>query len=358
MVIRELTIAGRRIADDTEPFVIAEIGHNHAGSIETAKRMFKIAAEIGVSAVKLQKRSLKDLYTKKLLGQSYDTEHSYARTYGGHREALEFGWAEYRELKTYADSLDLPFFATAFDTQSADFLVNLGVPAIKIASGDLTNTPLLEYCAGFDIPLIVSTGGHDIADVDRAVDLLASLGAQFALLQCTAVYPASHEDMNLRVVEAYRERYPDVVVGLSDHQDGISMAPVAWMLGARIFEKHFTLSRAAKGSDNAFSLEPEPMRKMVNDLHGVRVALGDGVKRRLPAEEPAMVKMGKSLYAKRNLPAGHILDECDIAIKSPGGGMLPYRMGELLGRQLSIAVDEDAPLSVDILARETACSYR
>ena len=158
------------------------------------------------------------------------------------------------------------FFATAFDEASADLLSELDVPAYKIASGDLRNTPLLRHVAAIGKPLIVSTGGATIEDVDRAVETVTAINPQLCLLQCTASYPASVEELELGVIATYRERYPELVIGLSDHQDGIAMAPVAYMLGARVIEKHFTVSHTAKGTDHAFSLMPEGMRKLVRDL--------------------------------------------------------------------------------------------
>ncbi len=155
--------------------------------------------------------------------------------------------------------------------------------------------------------MIVSTGGATLEDVDRAVEAIAPLNEQICLLQCTAAYPAAVEELNLAVITTLRERYPDVVVGLSDHQDGIAMSPVAYMLGARVIEKHFTLSHAAKGTDHAFSLMPEGMRKLVRDLQRIPAAIGDGVKRPLPSEEKPLQKMGKKLVAARDLQAGHVL---------------------------------------------------
>ena len=149
--------------------------------------------------------------------------------------------------------------------------------------------------------MIVSTGGATLEDVDRAMEAIAPINDQICLLQCTAAYPAAVEELNLAVITTLRERYPDVVVGLSDHQDGIAMATVAYMLGARVIEKHFTLSHAAKGTDHAFSLIPEGMRKLVRDLRRVPVAMGDGEKRPLPSEEKPLEKMGKKLVATRAL---------------------------------------------------------
>ena len=338
---RELTIGATRIHDDGDCYVIAEIGHNHQGSVEKARELIRIAKECGVSAVKLQKRHNRSLYTRAMYEAPYDNENSFGPTYGTHREALEFEWDAYVELKRYAREIGVTFFATAFDFESADFLAKLGMPAYKIASGDLTNLPLITYVARFGKPLIVSTGGGAIDDVQRVYDIVMPINPQFCILQCTASYPTEPEDMNLRVITTFRELYPDVVIGLSDHQNGIAMADIAYILGARLIEKHFTLNRASKGTDHAYSLEPVGMRKLVRDLRRVRVALGTGRKEPLPVEMKPLYKMGKKLVAARGLPAGHVLTTADIAIKSPNDGLPPYQLPTVLGKALRRVLAED-----------------
>jgi N-acetylneuraminate synthase/sialic acid synthase len=245
--MRELSIDGKRIRDDGDCWMIAEIGHNHQGKLETAKEMFRVAKECGADAVKLQKRDNRQLYTKAGYEKPYENINSYGATYGEHREALEFGWHEYSELKDYAKEIGITFFSTAFDFSSADFIAKLDLPAFKIASGDLKNIPLLTHIAKFQKPMIVSTGGGTMEDVNRAYDAIMPINQQLALLQCTAGYPAEFEELNLRVITSFRERFPDSVVGLSSHDNGIAMAVAAYMLGARIVEKHFTLNHTWKG---------------------------------------------------------------------------------------------------------------
>jgi N-acetylneuraminate synthase/sialic acid synthase len=348
--MRELVIDGTRISDDGDCYVIAEIGHNHQGSVEQAQQLFVAASHCGVDAVKLQKRDNRVLYTRAAYEAPYDHEHSFGPTYGEHREALELDLGEYRELQACTRELGLAFFATAFDIPSADLLAELDMPAYKIASGDLRNTPLLRHVALLGKPMIVSTGGATMEDVDRAVETVLPINSQLCLLQCTATYPAAVEDLNLGVITTLRERYPELVVGLSDHQDGIAMSLVAYMLGARIMEKHFTLSHTLKGTDHAFSLMPEGMRKLVRDLRRVPAALGDGVKRPLPAEEPALRKMGKMLVAARDLEPGHMLGEGDLVARSPAdGGLAAYELDSLLGRALGRALRQDEPVTHDAL---------
>jgi N-acetylneuraminate synthase/sialic acid synthase len=348
--MRTLTIDGRVIDDASPTYVIAEIGHNHQGSVERARELVRAAAECGVDAVKVQKRDNRNLFTRALFEQPYDNENSFGSTYGAHREALELDGQALAELRACAGGLGLAFFSTAFDEASADLLAEIDVPAFKIASGDLRNTPLLRHVARLGKPVFVSTGGATIEDVDRAVETILPLNDQLCVLQCTAAYPAEVDELNLAVIETYRERYPGVVIGLSDHQDGIAMALVAHMLGARVIEKHFTLSHSWKGTDHAFSLIPEGMRKLVRDLRRVPEAIGSGEKRPLPRETAPLVKMGKKLVAARDLPAGHVLSAGDLVAKSPADeGLPPSELDGLLGGVLGRALGVDqAVLAADV----------
>jgi sialic acid synthase len=342
--MRRLVIE-RAVVDDASPcYVIAEIGHNHQGNLEKCKELFRAAREAGAHAVKLQKRDNRSLYTREMYDRPYDNENSFGATYGAHREALEFGLKEYVELQRYAREIGVCFFATAFDVPSADFLARLDMPAYKIASGDLRNIPLLQYVARFGKPMIVSTGGATMADVERAYQAIIPLNQQLCILQCTAGYPAAFEELDLRVITTYRDRFPDVVVGLSSHDNGIAMAPAAYVLGARVVEKHFTLKRAAKGTDHPFSLEPVGLRKLVRDLQRVHAALGDGSKKVYQSEEGPIQKMSKKLVAARDLPRGHVLRREDLAVKSPGDGLPPYMMDEIVGRTLLRALRADEPI--------------
>ena len=353
--MRELVVDGRVISRDGPAYVIAEVGHNHQGDLEKAKALVRAARECGADAVKLQKRDNRTLYTRALYDAPYDNEHSFGRTYGEHREALELGKSDWFELSRHAHEEGLAFVAAAFDEPSADFLAELGVDAFKFASGDLSNVPFLRYVAAFGTPLFLSTGGGTLEDVDRAVEAIAAVNTQLCVLHCTASYPAEVEDLNLSVIAVLKERYPEFVIGLSDHHNGIAMAPVAFMLGARAFEKHFTLNHAWKGTDHAYSLMPDGMRRFVRDLHRVPAALGDGVKRRLPSEERPLQKMGKKLVAARDLPAGHVLAPGDVEARSPAdGGLPPYELARLLGGTLlrALSAHEDVALEDVALAEK------
>jgi len=357
VAVPELHVDGKRIWDDGPAYVIAEIGHNHQGDLEKAKALIHAAKESGVDAVKFQKRDNKRLFTRAFYDSPYENENSFGATYGEHREALELGKSDWFELSRYSREEGVAFVAAAFDEPSADFLAELGVDAFKFASGDLLNVPFLRYVAALGKPLLLSTGGGTIEDIDRAVQAIAPLNRELCVLHCTASYPAEVEDLNLSVIVTLKERFPELVIGLSDHHNGIAMAPVAYMLGARVFEKHFTLNHAWKGTDHAYALMPDGMRRFVRDLHRIPAALGDGMKRRLPSEEGPLRKMGKKLVAARDLPAGHVLAAEDVIAKSPAdGGLSPYQLDELVGKRLlhPLSFEQDVTFLDVELAEEPA----
>ncbi|MDJ1132752.1 N-acetylneuraminate synthase family protein [Streptomyces iconiensis] len=347
--MRELEISGRRVADDTGAYVIAEIGHNHEGSLEKAEELFRQAAAAGASAAKLQKRDNKALFTREMYNRPYTGRNSYGATYGEHREFLEFGRDEYLHLAKLAQELNIDFFSTAFDMPSVDFLVDIDLPAIKIASADLTNTPLLAYAAKTGKTLVVSTGGASMEEVRQAVETILPINDRLALLQCTAVYPAGADDLNLSVIETYRREFPDVVIGFSGHDLGNEASCLAYAVGARVVEKHFTLDQSRPGSDHHFSLDPSLLADLTVSLDRVHRSLGSPEKVCSEDEAPAVRKMGKKLVAVRDLPAGHTVTADDVIAKSPGDGMKPYRLDEVLGRTLREPLDADGDFTPELL---------
>lgn len=349
--MREMIIDGVTINDDSDVYVIAEIGHNHQGDLEKCKEMFRVAKECGASAVKLQKRDNKQLFTRDMFNEAYNSENAYAATYGEHRDFLEFDTTQYKELLECAKELDITFFSTAFDIPSADLLNEIGMPVFKMASGDLRTIPLLKHVASFGKPMFISTGGGTMDDVRRAYEAVMPINQNICIMQCTSGYPPEFEELNIKVIETYREEFPDIVIGFSSHDSGIAMPLLGYTLGMRAVEKHFTLNRALKGTDQAFSLEPVGLRKLVRDLQRARVAMGDGVKRRFPSEEAPMRKMSKKLVAARPLQAGHVLTAADITFKSPGDGLPPFLLDEFIGKTLQIALNEDEALTYEAVGQ-------
>lgn len=347
--MRSIILDGKTYSDDSLPFVIAEIGHNHQGDLDTALKMIRAAKDSGASAVKLQKRKNSDLFTPDFFNSPYVSENAYGETYGLHREALELSEDEYLACQREAEKCGITFFATAFDFASAEFLNEIGVPLFKVASGDLTNHPLLEKLAAFKKPIILSTGGATIADIDAATRVLQAGKANFALLQCTAGYPPAPEEANLRVIEKLRADYPEIVVGYSGHDSGVIYSVVAYVLGARIIEKHFTLDRTMKGTDHAFSLEPRGMKKMTDEFVSVGKALGNGIKIRYPSEEGPLRKMGKMIVASRNLTAGTVIEKSHLEFRSPADGLSPAELRNVLGKTLNKNLEAYKPLLADDL---------
>ena len=346
MTSRSLQVQDFKISESSKCFVIAEIGHNHQGNIDTAKNMIRSAVAAGASAVKLQKRSNGSLFTKDYFERPYNSENSFGDTYGAHREFLEFDRQQYIELQNFSSELGIIFFATAFDFESADFLQDLNVPAFKIASGDLKNIPLIRYLATFGKPLFISTGGGVLEDVDRVVAELEGSKAPICIMQCTAGYPPTWNELNLQVISSFRTRYPNTVIGFSSHDNGIAMPVAAYALGARVVEKHFTLNRTLKGTDHAFSLEPQGLSKMVRDLDRLHLALGDGVKRQFESEADPLRKMGKKLVIARQVHKGEVLELKDILFKSPGDGLPPWMVESFVGKRVTRNMDFEETLNL------------
>ena len=342
--MRNFKIKKRIINDSSECFVVAEIGNNHKGDLKIAKKMFQVAKNCGVDAVKLQTRNNKELFTSEMYNSKYNSYNSYGKTYGKHRDKLEFDKKKYIELKKYAEDLDLIFFSTPFDFKSVDFLEEVDLPLYKIGSGDLKNIPLIKYINSTKKPIILSTGGGTMKDVERAQKVLLN-NKNLAILQCTSAYPCNAEDLNLNVISTYRKKFKKNVIGLSDHLSGISSAIVGYALGARIIEKHFTLDRAWKGTDHSFSLEPKGMAKLVSYLRESRKALGNGIKNNLSKENAPIFKMAKKLVASRELKKGTLLQRSDIAIKSPNDGIPPYELEKFIGKKINKKLSKDENLS-------------
>ncbi len=338
--MRSFTLGRRTIDDRSDAYVIAEISHNHLGSMELAREMIRLAAGAGADAVKLQKRGASTYSGLRRAGED---------EYAAMREAREFNLLQYAELGHVARQHGLDFLATAFDMESADFLSRVEVDAFKVASGDVKNTPLLREIARHGKPMIVSTGGADLEDVRRAYMALSGAGANFCLLHCTSEYPVSVGDVNLGCILNYLCEFPDRVIGFSSHvarQRGTSLECAAYALGARVFEKHVTLTPGIMTGEHAFALTFAELGELVEALRDTRQAIGDGTKRELDGERPGMLRLGKKLAYARKLPRGHVLSVGDLMVVAPGNGVPPNRIEQLVGRPLcrEVAGGEDANL--------------
>ena len=221
------------------------------------------------------------------------------------------------------------------------------MPAYKIASADLTNTPLQKEIAKTKKQIFLSTGGGTLEDVIRAKENICNYNQNLSILHCTASYPAQIQDMNLSVLNTYRKQFPNIILGLSDHENGIDAGPIAYMLGARVFEKHFTLDRAKKGTDHSFSLEPTGLSKFVRNVNRVEKMLGSSEKKLLENEKKPLYKMKKSIVTKYALKKGQILSEENVDFKSPGGGLEPYMFDKIKGKSINKDLEEEQLISME-----------
>ena len=335
--MKAFSINGRFFHSMSPPYVVAEIGNNHGGDPVLCAEMIKVAKDCGADAVKLQMRDNKSLYTKTLYDTPYLNRNSYGRTYGEHREVLELSYGDVESLQEIAKDVGIDFFSTAFDMSSADKLIAMAMPVIKIASGGLTNTPLIEHCAKSGIPMIISTGGAGWSDVDRVYKMLK--GYPVAFLHCVATYPNKPEEVNLNVIAKMIKWY-DAVIGYSCHYNGIVMAAGAYMEGARIIEKHFTLNHTFKGTDHALSLEPPGFESMCHDLKRLHQAKGDGVKRVLEAEIKPIRKMSHSIYVAKGVKEGLEITARNLELRIPGEGLPPYMYNDIIGKTFTRDVNE------------------
>ncbi len=341
--MRLLKLKNNIIKSNSKPYIIAEVGHNHQGKLDLCKKIFLAAKEAGASAVKIQKRNNKHLFTKKMYNSIYNSPNSYAKTYGQHREKLEFGLREYKDLIKFCKKIKIDFFSTAFDIPSANFLMKLKLFPIKIASGDSSNHDLISYIAKKKVPMIISTGGSNINKVKNTYKLCKKYYSNFAILQCTSGYPPSFNQLNLKVITEYQSLFPDIIIGYSGHENGISIPISAYTLGAQIIEKHFTIDRTLKGTDQSLSLSPSGLKKMCRDLNRTFVAMGDGNKRFFDCEINPLSKMMKLLVAKKNLKKNSVLKKRDIIPKVTGtlNGYKAYQSQLIIGKKInkSILVD-------------------
>ncbi len=278
---------GSKIAGAGRPcYVVAEIGINHNGDIDIAKKLISMAVGSGCDAVKFQKRTVDVVYSKEELAKP--RESPFGETNGDLKRGLEFGEEEYREIDRYCREVKIDWFASCWDEASVDCIAKFNVPCFKIASASLTDDNLLRHTRAAGKPIILSTGMSTTEEVDHAVDVLGK--ENLILLHACSTYPAFYEELNLRVIEFLRKRY-GVPVGYSGHETGLPSSVGAAVLGACMIERHITLDRSMWGSDHAASLEPNGITRLVRDIRLIEKSMGDGVKRVLEREQPVIKKL-------------------------------------------------------------------
>jgi N-acetylneuraminate synthase len=285
--VRPQVRIGKKIVGEGHPcYVIAEIGINHNGDIDLAKRLISIAIAAGCDAVKFQKRTIEVVYSAEEL--SRPRESPFGNTNGDLKRGLEFGYEEYLELDRYCREVGMPWFASCWDEASVDLIQRFDVPCYKIASASLTDDNLLRHTRVTGKPILLSTGMSTVQEIDHAVEVLGK--DSVVLLHACSTYPAYYEELNLKAIATLRERY-GVPIGYSGHETGLPSTVAAVALGACVVERHITTDRAQWGTDHAASLEPNGITKLVSYIRLVEKSMGDGVKRVLEREQPILKKL-------------------------------------------------------------------
>jgi pseudaminic acid synthase len=343
------SIEDRKIGSDQPPYIIAELSANHNGSLERALRTIDAAHQAGADAIKLQ------TYTADTMTIDCDREDFMVKggLWDGYKLYDLYRWAEtpfewHQAMFAHARKLGITVFSTPFDESAVDLLEQLDAPAYKIASFENTDLPLIRYVAKTGKPIIMSSGMASEEEIAEAVDTARNAGCKdIVLLHCISSYPAPMDQANLLQLAELGRRF-DVVPGLSDHTLGTAASVAAVALGACVIEKHFTLSRADKGPDSEFSIEPNELKRLCQDTHDAWQALGQIGYDRQPAEVGSKV-FRRSIYFVRDLPAGSVIGSEDIRRIRPGMGLAPKYFDELLGKKLKAVVQRGTPTSWDLL---------
>jgi N,N'-diacetyllegionaminate synthase len=345
-----LRIGQRNIGRGEPVFIIAEAGVNHNGDLALARQLVDVAAHAGADAVKFQTFKAEKVVSPQAPKAGYQLQ-----TTGADEsqlelvKRLELPFEAFRELFVYCQDKGILFLSTPFDEESADFLDALGVAAFKVPSGEITNLPFLTHVARKGKPLIVSTGMSYLGEVETAVRAIVEAGNRnIVLLHCVSNYPADPSDANLRAMRTLSAAF-GMPVGFSDHTLGLEVALAAVSLGACMLEKHFTLDRNLPGPDHRASLEPDQLKALVQGIRNVEAALGHGRKEPAASETNTAGAARRSLVAGRDIPAGTMLSEEDIALKRPGTGLPPALWPYLLGRTARVAIPAGTLLTLEML---------
>ncbi len=338
-----------RIGGTCDPFVIAEAGVHHYGSLESAKAYIDAAAAAGAQSIKFQTYTADKLVTT--WAELYWDDRRYKTQYDVFKEKAGFNAAQYAELAAHAARRDIVLLSTPFDTESASMLNEIGMTAYKIASADVTNLPLIRHIARFDKPVLLSTGASHFSEVEDAVRAIREVHGRIALLHCSLAYPTPLKDANLARIDALAARFPDCVIGYSDHtlpEESELPCPLAVSRGARVVEKHFTLDRRLPGDDHYHAVDPAGLSRLVENCAKAALLPGDG-REITEVEQAARRSARRSIVAARPLAQGTVLSGEDLDYKRPGHGLPPSRAESVIGMRLTRDVSYDALILPEML---------
>lgn len=341
-------------------YVIGEIGQNHNGSVDIAKTIIDVVARpvydklFGkelprMDAVKLTKRDLKQELSASQMARPYNTPHSFGKTYGEHREFLELNDEQHYECYLYAKEKGLDFVETLCAVGCLSILKHFTPDRLKVASRDLTNLPLLDVMAETKIPIILSTGMAGDRELDEALNTISKHHNNISILHCVSQYPTEYENVNLKTITYLQKKYPQYSIGYSDHTVGIATPVAAVAMGAEIIEKHITLDRQMKGTDQAGSLEIDGIYRMMRDIRNLEFSFGTEEIKIEDSVKVAREKLERSIATLRGLPEGHIITLNDIHLLSPGDGIKWMDKEQVLGKRLKKGMPKDEIIYKDNL---------
>lgn len=333
----------------SKPYVIAEVGQNHQGDIDTAIEYIRVFALQGADAIKFQTRNNKVLFAKEAYEKSYDSENAFAASYGEHREMLELDLQYLPLLKEECRNNNVAFMSTPFDEPSLEVLVDLDVDIIKIASFDLGNLPFIDKIGATKKPVVLSVGGGHIDHIDSSIKMLQQHHDDIAVLHCVSEYPCEYNRLGLAKINKLLELYPNCTIGSSDHFNGILSGPVAYLQGARVFEKHVTLNRALKGTDHSFALEPNGFKSFVRDLNRTPEMMNSKPDNEL-GNEFVFQKLGKSIVVNKDLGKGEELNLNNLSGIIFNDQYIPVRdSNKVIGKKLKKPLQKGDPIKMDDL---------
>tara|TARA_B100000073_G_scaffold272767_1_gene232489 strand:- start:482 stop:1510 length:1029 start_codon:yes stop_codon:yes gene_type:complete len=333
-----MKIGNRSIGPNEPPLIIAEIGINHGGSLDVAKSMVDLIVQSGCECVKHQTHIIEDEMTEE--AKAIFPPNANKSIWDVMKEC-SLNLDEEQELKEYAENLGLIWISTPFSRMAADFLDEIDVPAFKIGSGEADNLPLINHIAQKGKPIIMSTGMQSIKSLKNSVNILEKSGVEYALLECTNLYPSPPEIVSLQGIQELKEAFPKALVGFSDHSIGPHIALASVALGACIIERHFTDTRYRSGPDITCSMDPAELRLLVDRSIEIHKALMNP-KQRTEPEESVYKFARASVVADRDMAAGHIITEKDIWVRRPGSGEIPgYKYNDIIGKKLRLDVKKN-----------------
>lgn len=348
---KEVTIFGKKIGPGHPVFVIAEIGNNHNGNINLARRSIEAAAKAGADAVKFQRRTVKDVFARELLMKEQMHSRSLGKNYEEYRLAQELKDEELAELKEYAHSMGVAFFVTPFDLKSVEAIAKIGVDCWKIASFDLRTKPLLEAVAKEPEPMFLSTGTATLEEIEDAVKTVLAHKKDLIVKQCVSIYPTPDENLNIGAIKTLQERLKPIPIGYSGHELGFYPTIAAVALGAVSVERHFTLDKTLPGPDHStVSLDPFEFTMMCSQIRRIEKAVADTEVRCDEKEKGMLNKHGKSIVSRNEIPAGTPITAEMLTIKSPGYGIKPMDIHTVIGKTARVDIPGDTVIVESFIA--------